>query len=473
MDKELYDLKNWAIETLKEYKAELLIRQQVTGKKPNELKKLDRFLNALAVDTEGTYADMMDDVRRKGLTKKEFSNMGRNLEERIMNSFRVLPDDPAHHMYSLRTAGDLVQNVEPGIREMGLQILKDEGYILGNVRQNLTSLAEATHQGRTGKGAELATLGQINVDKKKMAIAHPRGTGDPLISRTVDFKNIKTPEDFANAYRPLLEQQKADLAEVLKPGGPEAGRRIVVAKEVERQGGPTDIFDLGRSQAEVKAGKEIITKAPSVMQRSYQVIADKGSFRLSFLPFVEETVDAIVKNPLGAAVGAASMIEPEAITSALQGNYRQAAEQTGIGAGIGAGIQQVLKVSPMQQARLASYASKIPGVASKIPGALSMLGGVARFAGPVGGAVAGYQLADAILEGSTGAGFVDTIKQVQDKERTAEINKAAVESAKKSKQLAAERELPKPIIDSDTIEKFATDPLNELEWGWKKLTGQV
>ena len=33
-------------------------------------------------------------------------------------------------LYSLRTAGDLVQNVEPGVREMGLQILQDEGYSL-------------------------------------------------------------------------------------------------------------------------------------------------------------------------------------------------------------------------------------------------------------------------------------------------------------------------------------------------------
>ena len=102
-----------------------------------------------------------------------------------------------------------------------------------------------------------------------------------------------------------------------------------------------------------------------------------------------------------------------------------------------------------------------------------MLGGVAKFVAPIGGAVAGYQLADAILEGSTGEGFVGTIKQVQDKERTAEINEAAVESAAKSKQLAVEKELPKPILDSDTIEKFATDPLNELKYGWKKLTGQV
>ena len=167
MDKELYELKNWAIASLKEYKAELLIRQQVTGKQPSALKKLDRFLNALAVDTSGTYADMLDDARRKGISQKELANTGRNLEERIMNSFRVLPDDPAHHMYSLRTAGDLVQNVDPGVREMGLQILRDEGYILGNVRENLTSLAEATHQGRTGKGGAAAGGGETEGAAKR------------------------------------------------------------------------------------------------------------------------------------------------------------------------------------------------------------------------------------------------------------------------------------------------------------------
>ena len=274
MDKELYDLKNWAIETLKEYKAELLVKKQVTGKPPSALKKVDRFLNALAVDTSGTYADMIDDARSKGISQKELANMGRNLEERIMNSFRVLPDDPAHHMYSLRTAGDLVQNVEPGVREMGLQILKDEGYTLGNVRENLTSLAEATHQGRTGKGAELAALGQVKVDKSKTAIAHPRGTGDPLISRTIDYKNIKTPEDFANAYRPLLEQQKVDIKGALET---EAPRRKIITEFVEQKGGPKDIFSTSVPAAEVKRGREIIKQAPGVMQRAYQ------SMKLNFV----------------------------------------------------------------------------------------------------------------------------------------------------------------------------------------------
>ncbi|WP_165740421.1 hypothetical protein, partial [Thermus thermophilus] len=198
------------------------------------------------------------------------------------------------------------------------------------------------------------------------------------------------------------------------------------------------------------------------------------SFRLSFLPGVEEMVKAVVKNPLEALTGAAlNLADPDVIKSLFQGKPKEAVEKGAFGAAVGAGIAETLKVSPMQQARLASFASKAPGVVYKIPAALNIASGVVKYAAPVGMAVGGAQLADAILEGSTGSGFVDTIKQVQDKERTAEINRAAVESAKKSKQLAAERKTPKPIIDSDTIEKFATDPLNELEWGWKKLTGQV
>lgn len=406
MDRELYDLKNWAIETLKEYKAELLVRKQVTGKPPSALKKVDRFLNALAVDTSGTYADMIDDARRKGLSQKELANMGRNLEERIMNSFRVLPDDPAHHMYSLRTAGDLVQNVEPGVREMGLQILRDEGYILGNVRQNLTSLAEATHQGRTGRGAELAALGKVDVDKTQTAIAHPRGTGDPLISRTIDYKNIKTPEDFANAYRPLLEQQKADITAALET---EAPRRKIITKYVQEQGGPEDIFGLGRSQAEVKTGRDIITKAPGVMQRSYRAIplVQNGSFRLSF--GFDDFADAIEKNVVGAFMGAATAIEPEAVKSALQGDYTEAAKQTAVGAGVGALVEQGIKrAAPVVTQAAARVLPKA---------AMSFAGAAAKFAPPLLAGYAGYEMLGAIVEGATGKTLQETGVAAEEKKQ--------------------------------------------------------
>ena len=399
MDKELYELKNWAIASLKEYKAELLIRQQVTGKQPSALKKLDRFLNALAVDTSGTYADMLDDARRKGISQKELANTGRNLEERIMNSFRVLPDDPAHHMYSLRTAGDLVQNVDPGVREMGLQILRDEGYILGNVRENLTSLAEATHQGRTGRGAELAALGELKVDKTRTAIAHPRGTGDPLISRTIDFKNITTPEEFADAYRPLLQQQAQDLAGALKT---EAPRRKIITEFVEKQGGPQDIFSTGRTQAEVKTGRKIITQAPDVMQRAYKAIplVKAGSFRLSF--GLDEAVQAVRQNLFGATLGAATALDAETIKGIQQGRGMEVANQAALGAGLGAAAQQLATGSTMvgQMQRVAAL--------GRIPGALKLAAGAARFAPPVMAGVAGYQALDVITTAFTKKTLAET-----------------------------------------------------------------
>ena len=399
MDKELYELKNWAIASLKEYKAELLIRQQVTGKPPSALKKLDRFLNALAVDTSGTYADMLDDARRKGISQKELANTGRNLEERIMNSFRVLPDDPAHHMYSLRTAGDLVQNVDPGVREMGLQILRDEGYILGNVRENLTSLAEATHQGRTGRGAELAALGELKVDKTRTAIAHPRGTSDPLISRTVDFKNITTPEEFADAYRPLLRQQAQDLAGALET---EAPRRKIITEFVEKQGGPQDIFSTGRTQAEVKTGRKIITQAPDVMQRAYKAIplVKAGSFRLSF--GLDEAVQAVRQNLFGATLGAATALDAETIKGIQQGRGMEVANQAALGAGLGAAAQQLATGSTMvgQMQRVAAL--------GRIPGALKLAAGAARFAPPVMAGVAGYQALDVITTAFTKKTLAET-----------------------------------------------------------------
>ncbi len=228
----------------------------------------------------------------------------------------------------------------------------------------------------------------------------------------------------------------------------------------------------GQVRKAITKGERIIYGGPISNQ---QLLKEAGlELRADFIPGAEEIGKAIAQNPLEAVTGAAmNLADPDAIKSLFQGEPKEALEKGAFGAGIGAGIAEVLKVNPVQQARLTSYASKIPGVASQLPKALSFVGGAARFVGPASTAVAGYQLADAILEGSTGEGFVGTIQQVQDKKRTAKINKAAVESAKKSKQLAVEKELPKPIMDSDTIEKFVTDPLNEFEWGWKKLTGQV
>ncbi len=266
MDNEWFELKDWAMQTLRDYKAELIQEGKARGKPPSALKKVDRFLNALGADTAKTYADMLDDARRKGLTPAQLARKGRNMEETIMNAFRVLPDDPAHHMYSLRTAGDLIQNVPSTIREEGLKMLKDMGYELGNVRRNLISLAEYVHQGRAGKGAELAALGDVVVDKTKTKIAHPRGTGDPLISRTVDASKIKSAQDFVDAYLPLLQQQSKDVAGALETSAP---REQMLSKAVQKGTGIKDIFSTARTTEEVATGRKFLQTVPDVVRQSY------------------------------------------------------------------------------------------------------------------------------------------------------------------------------------------------------------
>lgn len=287
MDTEWFELKDWAMQILKDYEEELLYEQKITGKKPSALKKVKRFIGALGVDTEKTYADMLDNARTKGLTPAELARKGRRMEETIMNAFRVLPDDPAHHMYSLRTAGDLIQNVPSNIREEGLQILKDMGYSLGNVRRNLISLAEYVHQGRTGRGAELATLGEVVVDKATTDIAHPRGTGDPLISKTIDARNIKTPQDFVNAYLPLLEQQSKDVAGALKTSAP---REQILSQAVKEGTGIEDIFSTERTVQEVKTGRQFLQTVPDVVRQSYLTFKG-GKAVLSALPIVGAAFD--------------------------------------------------------------------------------------------------------------------------------------------------------------------------------------
>ena len=109
---------------------------------------------------------------------------------------------------------------------------------------------------------------------------------------------------------------------------------------------------------------------------------------------VASGVDAVRRNPVGSAMGAASAIQPEAVTAALQGDYTEAAKQTAVGAGVGALVQQgVKKIAPAVM-RLAPRA-----------GAMALSFG-ARL-NPVGAAYTGLELIDAGAKGITGKGIFE------------------------------------------------------------------
>jgi len=319
MDTEWFELKDWALQILQDYKAELLDEFRATKKRPSALKKVDRFINALGVDTEQTYADMLETARVKNMSAAELARKGRRMEETIMDAFRVLPDDPAHHMYSLRTAGDLIQNVSSKVREEGLQILKDQGYNLGNVRRNLISLAEYVHQGRPGRGLEYTTLGDVVVDKNKVAIAHPRGTGDPFISKTIDAKNIKTGQDFANAYLPLLQQQTEDVQGALATSAP---REAILSKAVEEGTGIKNIFSTARTTEEVKTGRQFLQTVPDVVRQSYLTFKG-GKAVLGMLPMGALATTAFTAADVAQAAQGVSSVQqatstPEAVAGGLE-----------------------------------------------------------------------------------------------------------------------------------------------------------
>ena len=110
------------------------------------------------------------------------------------------------------------------------------------------------------------------------------------------------------------------------------------------------------------------------------------------IPYADIAVKTVKRNPVGATVGAATLIQPEAIKSAIQGDYTEAAKQTAAGAVGGAVAQGVLK-------RVSSVAMRL------LPkGGAMALQTVGKFAGPIGLAYAGVETLNAIVEGVNGEG---------------------------------------------------------------------
>jgi hypothetical protein len=465
-ERELYGINQEQIRRLEQRQKDLMALKEDLpktdkigrGSLQKEYGKINRWLGDLRQAPE-TFVN----VNMEGLSDKRFGEAIHTHTRRVMDRFR-LDTRPAkqqgssiHHIDSTMQTVPAVQTASTGMRRDLIEAIKDQGDELA-----------------TG----LRGLNFFDVDEKTHPLYHPGKDGK------VDYKNLLAKARLLPATA-TLEERLAELnrskaistaASEAADASPQAqarqtnllnrARSTGGGKVLDAMGNPFDRNNPLRTTENIGALRKYIGLSFKNGHANFMVLPEMAA--------LGKYIQTVARNPVESLTGAAmNLADPDAIKALFQGKPKEALEKGAIGAGIGAGITEALKVSPMQQARLASYASKIPGVASQIPKALSIGAGVARFVGPASMAVAGYQLADAILEGSTGEGFVDTIKQVQDKERTAEINEAAVESAAKSKQLAVEKELPKPIIDSDTIEKFVTDPINELEYGWKKLTGQV
>ena len=353
-----------------------------------------------------------------------------------------------HHNDSLKQLFAAIYHPDPNVRYRVLQGLREakEGDI-GSTLQNLSDTeAKGGHRiyhadpitGRTdykNKASTVVGVGPETSVEERIAL------GSESIRKQGAITTAAQQSDIVKARNASM---LADIA--ANPAG-----KILL----DRFGDPLDINNPLRTPEVITAFKDLNIQFKPVLQEV------NGSIKLLAVNPFSAPVETIMKNPFGASMGAATSIEPEAVKSLFQGKPEEAVKQAAMGAGVGALAQSVLSsATALDKARLA-----------QIPGAPAVGGAVGKLLGPAAGAVGGYQLADAILEGATGEGYVGTLQQVQDKERTARINQQMQESAEISRQQAIAQGKPDPMRSSDFIEKIVTDPLNELEYAGKQVLG--
>jgi len=353
-----------------------------------------------------------------------------------------------HHNDSLKQLFSAIYHPDPNVRYRVLQGLREakDGDI-GSTLQNLSDTeAKGGHRiyhadpitGRTDYKNKASTV---------VGVGPETSVEERIILGTESIRKqgaITAAAQQSNIVKARNASMLADIA-----ANPE-GKVLL-----DRFGDPLDINNPLRTPEVITAFKNLNIQFKPVLQEV------NGSIQLLAVNPFSAPVETIMKNPFGASMGAATSIEPEAVKSLFQGKPEEAAKQAAMGAGVGALAQSVLSsATALDKARLA-----------QIPGAPAAAGAVGKLLGPAAGAVGGYQLADAILEGATGEGYVGTLQQVQDKERTARINQQMQESAEISRQQAIAQGKPDPMRSSDFIEKIVTDPLNELEYAGKQVLG--
>ena len=355
-----------------------------------------------------------------------------------------------HHNNSLKQLFQAIYHPDPNIRYRVLQGLREaEGGDIGSTLQNLSDTeAKGGHRiyhadpvtGKTDYKNKAATAVTSKID--------PASTVEQRIAAGTESMRIQGEITKAAQKNPLVIARNASILEDIaaNPTG-----KILL----DRFGDPLDINNPLRTPEVIKQFKDLNITFKPVLQEV------NGKIQLLAVDPFSAPVDTIIKNPFGALIGAGNFIEPEAIKSLFEGKPGEAVEQTIIGAGVGALAQSVLSSgTALDAARLA-----------QIPGALNAVQIAGKVLAPAAGVYTGYQVADAILEGATGEGYVGTMQQVMDRSRNPQINEQARQSAEISRQQAIAQGKTDPMQSSDIIEKIVTDPLNELEYAGKQIFG--
>ena len=372
----------------------------------NSLKRWRRYGAAFAWDPE-VFQDVLENPTMDDA--KLLSSL-RAKETRLMKNFGVINKIPLHHIIANRTGGDL------GIRtpvdqwlEVRDRVFQATGARPGNSQANLNAAGqfdELAHLGRTGaKGSVFADTG---IERRAdFPVLHRAGQNLAATAGEDPKLVLGTAKEQADILIPSVKQQQARFAETTATPEVQAQRQVLT-----RAGYPEAFAaDTPMERIQEIAGEIADTPIPREYAMAFSfsgagvhlepkelILPNRltRSDMYATVPGVNEALSGVKRNPLGAAVGAATAIQPEAITAALQGDYTEAAKQTAVGAGVGAAVQEVVKRAA-------------PTVMRLVPkGGAMVLGTAARvLSGPVGAAYTGVELIDAAAKGITGKGIFE------------------------------------------------------------------
>ena len=414
------------VENLDRIQAAKKAKVKLSSADVNDLKKWRRFGAAFAWDPS-VFQDVLE---KPYMEPEELISRLRKTEEGLMRKFQYVKGIPLHHIIADRTGGDLGIRTPIDIWEDTKKRIFDlTGATPGDNQANLNAIGafdELWHQGRQGaKGTVFAEAGIIRPED----FPYLHRAGQNLADRLgLDPKLVQaSSEEQVKALLPSILQQQERFAETTATPQVQQQRSVFTQAGFGEIVDPTtrpetiQLIEKATRKTELpklfaQAGSLHFNAQPGVEQFMASGAAalardevNKGLAKMGLPPLkgtqlfnvdpvsaaIASGVEAVRRNPLGAAFGAVTAT-PEAITSALQGDYTEAVTQTAVGAGVGAVIQEGIK-------------QVAPAVMRVIPkaGAMVLGAGARVLSGPAGWGYTGLELIDAGARGITGKGIFD------------------------------------------------------------------
>jgi|11_taG_2_1085331.scaffolds.fasta_scaffold31546_1 hypothetical protein len=223
MDKELAQLEDWAVNLINDYETVL----QKKDPKSSQHKRIKRFSGELVANPEA-YAELLDMARSKNMTAKELLQSIRSIESNLLDessrgtsmSRKQLMSDVIHHFYAQRTGGDTLRKLSQPNRQQARTALRELFGPWGNVPENLKSLFRAGHlKSDALKGVEGLAVSDLGVTKAG-EIDLPKAHTTVGKAVTGDIVGATTWQEAVEGMAPQMDIQRTEGLRAIKATQP-------------------------------------------------------------------------------------------------------------------------------------------------------------------------------------------------------------------------------------------------------------